>query len=63
MILTIYLISLIWMVIFLTKFVKPFRQKKRLEQNKIKYIPLKRANDPHKKYYVLNSGELIEVTK
>ncbi len=63
MILTIYLISLIWMVIFLTKFVKPFRQKKRLEQNKIKYIPLKKSTDPHKKYYVLSSGELIEVTK
>lgn len=63
MILIIYLISLVWMVIFLTKFIKPFRQKRKIEQNKIKYIPLKKSTDPHKKYYVLNSGELVEVIK
>jgi len=63
MILAIYLISLVWMVIFLTKFVKPFRQKKKIEQNKIRYIPLQKSKDPEKKYYVLNSGELVEVIK
>lgn len=63
MILVIYLISLVWMVIFLTKFVKPFRQKKKIEQNKIRYIPLQKSTDSQKKYYVLNSGELVEVLK
>ncbi len=58
-----YLISLVWMVVFLTNFVKPFKRKKDLETTKIKYIPLKRAADPDTKYYVLDSGELVEMSK
>ncbi|MCG8308699.1 MAG: hypothetical protein MI975_15000 [Cytophagales bacterium] len=58
-----YLISLVWMVVFLTNFVKPFKRKKELEKTKIKYIPLKKSGDPHTKYYVLDSGELVEMSK
>jgi glycopeptide antibiotics resistance protein len=58
-----YLISLVWMVVFLTNFVKPFKKKKQLENSKIKYIPLKKSTDPQTKYYVLDSGELIEMNK
>ena len=58
-----YLISLVWMVVFLTNFVKPFKRKKELESTKIKYIPLKRSTDPHTKFYVLDSGELVEMSK
>lgn len=58
-----YLISLVWMVVFLTNFVKPFKRKKELETTKIKYIPLKKSADPHTKYYVLDSGELVEMSK
>lgn len=59
----VYLISLVWMVVFLTKFVRPFKQKSALQKNKIKYIPLKKSNNPKGKYYVLNSGELVELAK
>jgi hypothetical protein len=41
--------------------VKPFKRKKELEENKIKFIPLKKSGDPHIKYYVLNNGELVEI--
>lgn len=58
-----YLISLVWMVVFLTNFVQPFKRKKRLETTKIKFIPLKKSTDPHTKYYVLDSGELVEMIK
>ena len=58
-----YLISLVWMVVFLTNFVKPFKRKKELESTKIKYIPLKKSVDPHTKFYVLDSGELVEMSK
>ena len=58
-----YLVSLVWMVVFLTNFVKPFKRKKELETTKIKFIPLKKSNDPNTKYYVLDSGELVEMTK
>lgn len=58
-----YLISLVWMVVFLTNFVKPFKRKKELESTKIKYIPLKKSLDPHVKYYVLDSGELVEMSR
>ena len=58
-----YLISLVWMVVFLTNFVKPFKRKKQLEHSKIKYIPLKKSTDPQTKYYVLDSGELVEMNK
>ena len=58
-----YLISLIWMVVFLTNFVKPFKKKKELETSKIKFIPLKKSTDPNTKYYVLDSGELVEMSK
>jgi hypothetical protein len=59
-----YLISLAWMVVFLTNFVRPLKTKKReVEINKIKYIPLKKPNDPNTKYYILDSGELVEMTK
>jgi glycopeptide antibiotics resistance protein len=58
-----YLISLVWMVVFLTNFVQPFKRKKRLENTKIKFIPLKKSTDPHTKYYVLDSGELVEMIK
>lgn len=58
-----YLISLVWMVVFLTNFVKPFKRKKDLESTKIKYIPLKKPADPHTKFYVLDSGELVEMSK
>jgi glycopeptide antibiotics resistance protein len=58
-----YLISLVWMVVFLTNFVRPFRRKKQLETTKIKYIPLKKSTDPQTKYYVLDSGELVEMSK
>ncbi|MCK5208456.1 MAG: hypothetical protein KAQ79_10560 [Cyclobacteriaceae bacterium] len=58
-----YLISLVWMVVFLTNFVKPFKRKKELESTKIKFIPLKKSVDPHTKYYVLDSGELIEMSR
>ena len=51
------------MVVFLTNFVRPFRRKKKLETTKIKYIPLKKSTDPQTKYYVLDSGELVEMTK
>jgi hypothetical protein len=51
------------MVVFLTNFVQPFKRKKDLEGTKIKYIPLKKPMNPHAKYYVLNSGELIEMKK
>ena len=58
-----YLISLVWMVVFLTNFVKPFKKKKDLESTKIKYIPLKKSTNPHTKFYVLDSGELVELSK
>ena len=58
-----YLISLVWMVVFLTNFVKPFKRKKQLENTRVKYIPLKKAENPHTKYYVLDSGELVEMNK
>ena len=58
-----YLISLVWMVVFLTNFVKPFKRKKELETTRVKYIPLKKSSDPHTKYYVLDSGELVEMSK
>lgn len=58
-----YLISLVWMVVFLTNFVKPFKRKKEMETTKIKYIPLMKSADPHTKYYVLDSGELVEMTR
>lgn len=58
-----YLISLVWMVVFLTNFVKPFKRKKELESTRVKYIPLKKSTDPHTKYYVLDSGELVEMSK
>jgi glycopeptide antibiotics resistance protein len=58
-----YLISLVWMVVFLTNFVKPFKKKKEIETSKIKFIPLKKSKDPHIKYYVLDSGELVEMNK
>ena len=58
-----YLISLVWMVVFLTNFVKPFKKKKALESTKIKFIPLKKSSDPHTKFYVLDSGELVEMSK
>ena len=58
-----YLISLVWMVVFLTNFVKPFKRKKDLESTKIKYIPLKKSSNPHTKFYVLDSGELVEMSK
>lgn len=58
-----YLISLVWMVVFLTNFVKPFKKKKALQSTKIKYIPLKKSSDPHTKFYVLDSGELVEMSK
>lgn len=58
-----YLISLVWMVVFLTNFVKPFKRKKDLETTRVKYIPLKKSDDPHTKYYVLDSGELVEMNK
>lgn len=58
-----YLISLVWMVVFLTNFVKPFKKKKEMETSKIKFIPLKKSKDPHTKYYVLDSGELVEMNK
>jgi hypothetical protein len=51
------------MVVFLTNFVKPFKRKKELERSKIKYIPLKKSSDPQTKYYVLDSGELVEMNK
>jgi hypothetical protein len=51
------------MVVFLTNFVKPFKKKKELETSKIKFIPLKKSKDPHTKYYVLDSGELVEMNK
>jgi glycopeptide antibiotics resistance protein len=59
----IYLISLVWMVVFLTYFVRPFKQKSELQKNKIKYIPLKKATHPNTKYYILKSGEIIEIVK
>ncbi|HBH23874.1 MAG TPA: hypothetical protein DDY13_10680 [Cytophagales bacterium] len=58
----IYLITLIWVLFFFAKFVRPFRLKKKVQQNKIKFIPLKKSKQPNKKFYVLNSGELVEVT-
>lgn len=58
-----YLISLVWMVVFLTKFVKPFKKKKEFESTKIKYIPLKKSKKPNVTYYVLDSGELVEMNK
>ena len=58
-----YLISLVWMVVFLTNFVKSFKKKKRLHSTKIKFIPLKKSEDPKTKYYVLDSGELVEMNK
>ncbi len=58
-----YLISLVWMVVFLTNFVKPFKRKKELETTKIKFIPLKKPGNPNNKYYVLESGELVEVNQ
>jgi len=58
-----YLISLVWMVVFLTNFVRPLKRKKEVELNKIKFIPLKKPNDPNTKYYILDSGELVEMTK
>ncbi len=58
-----YLISLIWMVVFLTNFVKPFKKKKEFETSKIKFIPLRQSKDPHTKYYILDSGELVEMNK
>ena len=58
-----YLISLVWMVVFLTNFVKPFKRKKELESTRVKFIPLKKSTDPHTKYYVLDSGELVEINK
>lgn len=61
--LILYLISLVWMVVFLTNFVKSFRNKKRIQSTKIKYIPLKKAEDPRTTYYVLDSGELVEMNK
>ena len=57
-----YLISLVWMVVFLTNIVKPFKRKKEMETTKIKYIPLRKSTDPHTKYYVLDSGELVEMS-
>ena len=51
------------MVVFLTNFVKPFKRKKELESTRVKYIPLKKSTDPHTKYYVLDSGELVEMSK
>ncbi len=57
----VYLISLVWMVVFLTKFVRPFKQKSALQKSKIKYIPLKKSTNPKRKYYILNSGELVEL--
>ena len=51
------------MVVFLTNFVKPFKKKKALQSTKIKYIPLKKSSDPHTKFYVLDSGELVEMSK
>ncbi len=59
----IYLISLVWMVVFLTYFVRPFKQKSELQKNKIKYIPLKKAANPNTKYYILKSGDIIEIVK
>ena len=38
-------------------------EKKLSELNKIKFIPLKKPNDPNTKYYILDSGELVEMTK
>lgn len=61
--LILYLISLVWMVVFLTNFIQPFKRKKDMENSKIKYIPLKKPTDPHTKYYVLDSGELVEMRK
>ena len=58
-----YLISLVWMVVFLTNFIKPFKQKKEMSNNKIKYIPLKKPTNPNTQYYILNSGELVEILK
>lgn len=51
------------MVVFLTKFVKPFKKKKEFETTKIKYIPLKKSKKPNVTYYVLDSGELVEMNK
>jgi hypothetical protein len=51
------------MVVFLTNFVKPFKKKKEFEASRIKFIPLKRPADPQTKYYVLDSGELVEMNK
>lgn len=58
-----YMISLVWMVVFLTNFVRPMKKQKELETSKIKFIPLKKPNDPNTKYYILDSGELVEMNK
>lgn len=51
------------MVVFLTNFVKPFRQQREMSNNKIKYIPLKKPTNPNTQYYVLSSGELVEIMR
>jgi hypothetical protein len=53
----------VWMVVFLTNFVKPFRQQREMSNNKIKYIPLKKPTNPNTQYYVLSSGELVEIMR
>lgn len=56
-----YLVSLIWMVVFLSRIVKPQRPQRDFSQNKIRYIPLKKPGKPQTQYYVLDSGELVEI--
>jgi len=51
------------MVVFLTNFVRPLKKQKEMEITKIKFIPLKKPNDPNTKYYILDSGELVEMNK
>jgi glycopeptide antibiotics resistance protein len=56
-----YLVSLIWIVVFLTRVLKPLTPPKDFSQSKIRYIPLKKPGKPRSQYYVLDSGELVEI--
>ncbi|MCC5929221.1 MAG: hypothetical protein JJU28_08260 [Cyclobacteriaceae bacterium] len=58
-----YLVTLLGVVFTLFLVIKPFRERKRFERSKIKFIPLQNSHDPEKKFYVLNSGELVEFKK